>query len=154
MGSFTVELDPERAPITVENFLGYVDSGFYDETIFHRVIEYFMVQGGGINEYFETKETGDPIVNESDNGLKNSRGTVAMARFSEPDTAKAQFFVNVEDNDTLNSRRGKIGYAVFGRVVQGMEVVIEISRMETGSIDRFRDMPIDEVKITRAYRKK
>ena len=129
MGDIVVELDEQAAPVTVKNFLGYVQDGFFDGKIFHRVIPNFMIQGGGFTEDMSQDKTRDPIVNEANNGLKNERGTIAMARTSDPHSATAQFFINVKDNDFLNysspSPQGW-GYTVFGKVVDGMDVVRKI----------------------------
>jgi peptidyl-prolyl cis-trans isomerase B (cyclophilin B) len=154
MGDIHIELLPGEAPATVANFLQYADDGFYDGTIFHRVIDGFMVQGGGFTTELERKETRPPVQNEADNGLANDRGTVAMARTSEPHSATSQFFINVKDNDFLNHRnktpRGW-GYTVFGRVVEGMETVDAIRRLPTGSGGPFRkDVPKPLVTIDRA----
>jgi len=150
-GDFVVELDRGKAPASVENFLGYVGQGFYNGTIFHRVISGFMIQGGGFTEGFEQKRTGAPIKNEADNGLKNDRGTIAMARTSDPHSATAQFFINTVDNDFLNHRSptpNGWGYAVFGRVVEGMDVVDRIEAIPTGSGGPFpRDVPRSTVTI-------
>jgi cyclophilin family peptidyl-prolyl cis-trans isomerase len=155
-GTITLELYPDKAPKSVENFLAYVDEGFYDGTIFHRVIEGFMIQGGGFTQEMEKKPTRDPIPNEADNGLENERGTVAMARTSIPDSATAQFFINHKDNEFLNhtakTPRGW-GYAVFGRVVDGMEVVDTIAVMPTGAGGPFpKDVPKTTVVIEKATR--
>lgn len=135
MGVIVIELDKEKAPKTVENFLRYVQDGFYDGTIFHRVIEGFMIQGGGFTADYGKKPTRASVANEANNGLKNERGTVAMARTSDPHSATAQFFINVVDNDFLNHRsptpRGW-GYTVFGHVTEGMDVVDKIRRVQTG----------------------
>ena len=150
LGEMVVELDADRAPKTVENFLAYVRGGHYDGTIFHRVIDGFMIQGGGFNTDFDQKPTQDPIENEADNGLRNDRGTIAMARTSDPHSATAQFFINVVDNDFLNhtgkNPRGW-GYAVFGRVVEGMETVDAIRQVPTGQRPPFKDVPKDTVTI-------
>jgi cyclophilin family peptidyl-prolyl cis-trans isomerase len=133
-GAITIELFQEQAPVTVENFLGYVDGGHYDGTIFHRVISDFMIQGGGFGADAQEKPTRAPIPNEAGNGLSNARGTLAMARTSDPDSATAQFFINVKDNlflDRAQSRDG-VGYAVFGRVTAGLEVVDQIKAVPTG----------------------
>ncbi len=158
-GNILVELDDELAPVTVENFLSYVDEGFYDgtdgkeATIFHRVIPDFMVQCGGFTEELEEKETHDPIVLESDNGLRNVRGTIAMARTTEPDSATSQFFINVVDNDFLNyASEAKPGYAVFGRVLEGMDVADEIVAVETASVGPHDDVPVEAIFITSVYR--
>ena len=130
MGNIVIELNDEKAPITVRNFLGYVNEGFYDGTIFHRVIRNFMIQGGGFNTNLAKKPTHEPIKNESSNGLKNDRGTIAMARTNDLDSATSQFFINHQDNAGLNyPTRG--GYAVFGKVVKGMDVVDAIAQVKT-----------------------
>ncbi len=134
-GDIKIELDQENAPITVENFLGYVNDGFYDNTIFHRVINNFMIQGGGISTDMQQKPTKEPIKNEARNGLKNDRGTLAMARTGDVDSATAQFFINHVDNDFLNHGVRDFGYAVFGRVVDGMDVVDEIAAVKVGPGD-------------------
>ena len=153
MGDIVLELDRENAPGTVENFLTYVNDGFYDGTIFHRVIDDFMIQGGGYTTDFSRKKTRDPIKNEADNGLKNRRGTIAMARTQDPHSASAQFFINVKDNAFLDFKapdtRGW-GYCVFGRVLEGMNVVDEIRRVPTGVSKGFRDVPKTTVIIDRA----
>jgi len=146
LGDIVLELDREKAPKSVENFLNYVREGFYDGTIFHRVIDGFMVQGGGFTQDFQKKPTRAPIKNEADNGLKNLKGTVAMARTNDPNSATAQFFINVSDknsflNHTSPTSRGW-GYAVFGKVVEGMDVVDKIRKTPTGSGGQFRsDVP-------------
>ena len=147
MGDILVELDRENAPISVNNFLNYVDDEFYDNTIFHRVIADFVIQGGGFDADLEQKETEDPITNESDNGLKNSRGTIAMARTSDADSATSQFYINLVDNSSLNATGGADGYAVFGKVIDGMDVVDAIGEVATESRDGFNDVPIDDVII-------
>ncbi len=153
MGNIVLQLDPERAPITVENFLGYVNDGFYNGTIFHRVIDGFMIQGGGYSANFSRKQARAPIKNEADNGLKNTIGSIAMARTSDPHSATAQFFINVADNTMLDytspDARGW-GYAVFGRVVTGMDVVDAIRAQSTGTQGRLRDVPDKTISITRA----
>ena len=152
-GEIVVELMPDKAPATVKNFLGYVDSGFYDGTLFHRVIKGFMIQGGGLTSGMERKHTRSPIVNEADNGLKNKRGTIAMARTRDPHSATSQFFINLEDNSFLDfkSKTPKgWGYAVFGRVVQGMEVVDRIGAVPTGTAGGYRDVPVEPVLIQEA----
>ena len=143
-GNFVVELYPEKAPKTVANFLKYVESGFYKETIFHRVINHFMIQGGGFNEDMSEKQTLAPIVNEAANGLANEPGTIAMARTSDPDSATAQFFINLENNVPLNyqgSEPDLIGYCVFGRVLKGMDVVREIGISPTMNVGPYYDVP-------------
>lgn len=153
MGDIVIALDAEKAPATVSNFLGYVNSGFYNGTIFHRVIDGFMIQGGGFSEDFERKKTEAPIRNEADNGLKNVRGSIAMARTSDPHSATSQFFINVADNENLDYRsstgRGW-GYAVFGRVVEGMSVVDEIRKVRTTLKGPYRDVPVTPIVIKQA----
>ncbi|MCK5728221.1 MAG: peptidylprolyl isomerase [Methylococcales bacterium] len=147
-GTITVELKPKSAPISVANFLRYVDSGFYDQTIFHRVINDFMVQGGGFDTDFKKKKTSDPITLESNNGLKNNRGTLAMARTSSPDSATAQFFINSIDNDFLNFSPKTSGYAVFGEVTTGIEIIDRI-----GAVKTTNDRP-DKAIIIKTIRRK
>ena len=135
LGTIILELYPEKAPKTVANFLGYVESGFYNETIFHRVINGFMIQGGGFSQDFQRKRTNAPVMNEADNGLKNDNGTIAMARTQDPHSATAQFFINVNNNDFLNHTRKSPrgwGYAVFGKVIEGMDTVKKIRQVPTG----------------------
>lgn len=152
-GDIIVELNQDKAPVTVENFLRYVNEGFYDGTLFHRVMDGFMIQGGGFDAHFKMKPTHAPIQNEADNGLKNETGTLAMARTSDPHSASSQFFINVADNDSLN-HRGKDsqgwGYAVFGRVVEGMEVVNAIKRVDTGNQGGHQNVPLNSVIIEKA----
>ena len=157
MGSFTIELWPDKAPETVKNFLKYVDDGFYAGTIFHRVIDGFMIQGGGLNKEMEKKATRAPIPNEAGNKLKNLVGTVAMARTGEPNSATAQFFVNVKDNaflDYRDSSREGIGYCVFGKVVEGMDVVEKIKAVPTGSKNGMPNVPNTPVVIESVTRAK
>ena len=147
-GDITLELNEEEAPVTVKNFLQYVDGKFYDGTIFHRVIEGFMIQGGGMGPDLKRKPTRGPIKNEAANGLKNDRGTVAMARTSDPDSATSQFFINVVNNEGLNyPKPDGHGYAVFGKVVGGMDVVDAIRSVKTGIRDGVRDVPLETVEI-------
>ena len=149
-GSFLLELDGGAAPETVENFLAYVRDGFYEGTIFHRVIAGFMIQGGGFTPDFKQLQTRAPIRNEADKGGPNNRGTIAMARTSDPHSATAQFFINVVDNDFLNHRSPTAqgwGYAVFGRVVEGMDTVDRIAAVETSSRGMFQDVPKDTIVI-------
>lgn len=151
LGDIVVKLDREHAPGTVDNFLRYVQEGFYDNTIFHRVIRNFMIQGGGFTPDFKRKQTYAPIKNEADNGLKNKRGTIAMARTGMPHTATAQFFINVVNNKKLDHTRPTLngwGYTVFGEVVSGMDVVDKIRKIRTGSGGPFpRDVPVKPVII-------
>lgn len=150
MGVFDVELNESAAPKTCENFLTYVREGFYNGTIFHRVIAGFMIQGGGFEPGLVQKPTHDPIENEADNGLKNDKYTIAMARTNDPHSATSQFFINVADNDFLNhtapTARGW-GYAVFGRVIGGTDVVDAISRVRTASRNFYGDVPVEDVVI-------
>jgi len=149
LGNIKIELNTKEAPISVQNFLGYVNKGFYNGTIFHRVINGFMIQGGGFTPDMTPKAAGAPIKNEAGNGLKNDRGTIAMARTGNPDSATAQFFINVVNNDGLNrpSPDG-FGYAVFGKVVEGMDVVDKIKAVKTGTSNMgFRDVPETPVVI-------
>ncbi|MYA08137.1 MAG: peptidyl-prolyl cis-trans isomerase [Holophagales bacterium] len=151
-GTIVLELNPEKAPITVENFLDYVDRGWYDGTIFHRVIDGFMIQGGGFTSDLQRKITRPEIENESKNGLSNKRGTISMARLPQPHTATAQFFINSVDNEGLDASGGDFGYAVFGEVVEGMDVVDAISKVETGVKSGMRDVPDETVAIKSAKR--
>jgi peptidyl-prolyl cis-trans isomerase B (cyclophilin B) len=154
LGDIELELDRERAPVTVENFLGYVRSGFYNGSIFHRTIYDWIIQGGGYDIDLNELPAGDPIANEAQNGLKNVRGTIAMARIEDPHSADSQFFINLSDNDSLDYRidtkRGW-GYCVFGRVVRGMEVADAIGAGETGQVEGFgSNVPVEPVVIDRA----
>ena len=152
MGSIVVQLEPNRAPITVKNFLRYVNEGYYSGTIFHRVISGFMIQGGGFTEKMEQKPAHDPIPLEARGGLRNDRYTIAMARTSYPHSATSQFYINVNDNSFLNAdeARDGQGYAVFGRVVKGTEVVDKISYVKTGMKRGMSDVPVQTVKILSA----
>jgi peptidyl-prolyl cis-trans isomerase B (cyclophilin B) len=150
-GAITLELDVEKAPKSVENFVTYVKSGHYDGTIFHRVIDGFMIQGGGFEPDMKQKSTNDPIDNEAENGLKNDRYTIAMARTSDPHSATAQFFINVGDNDFLNYPGSDgWGYAVFGKVSEGEDVVDAIRAVKTGRKSMFSDVPLETVVIEKA----
>ena len=153
MGTMVLELDSEKAPKTAENFASYVREGFYDGTIFHRVIDGFMIQGGGFDDQMNQKETKEPVENEANNGLKNEKYTVAMARTQDPHSATAQFFINVKDNDFLNhtapNARGW-GYAVFGKIVEGTEVVDAIKSVKTGNVGYHQDVPLEPVVIIKA----
>lgn len=155
-GDIIIELNPDKAPITVKNFLSYVDDKFYDGTIFHRVIKGFMIQGGGLTPDMKTKaEKRPPIKNEANNGLKNRRGTIAMARTQDIDSATCQFFINLVDNpflDHVPNDPAKFGYAVFGRVVQGMDVVDAIANVPTTTKGMYRDVPVETVLIISASR--
>jgi peptidyl-prolyl cis-trans isomerase B (cyclophilin B) len=149
-GKFVIELFPEKAPDTVKNFLNYVDAKFYDGTIFHRVIPKFMIQGGGFTADMKRKPAGAPIKNEADNGLKNDRGTIAMARTNDPHSATAQFFINTVNNDFLNHKsktQQGWGYVVFGKVVAGMDVVDAISSAKTVMRGMYRDVPAENMEI-------
>ncbi len=145
LGTFTVELHPEDAPITVENFLRYVDEGFFDGLVFHRVIPGFVIQGGGMTPDMKQKKNHEPIKNEASNGLKNLRGTLSMARTNDINSATSQFFVNLKDNAALDQRGGSFGYAVFGRVKDGMDVVDKIAAVKTGSHGHHDDVPVEPV---------
>ncbi len=150
LGDMTLELDADKAPATVANFVEYAHSGHYDGTIFHRVINNFMVQGGGFGTDMSQKDTNAPIQNEANNGLKNDRGTIAMARTMDPHSATAQFFINVSDNDFLNFSGENMqgwGYAVFGRVVEGEDVLDKIRVVPTGSQAGHQDVPKDPIVI-------
>lgn len=153
VGPITIELDADSAPKTVENFLSYVAGGFYDGTIFHRVIDNFMIQGGGFTADMEQKSTQAPIENEANNGLKNQRGTIAMARTQDPHSATAQFFINVQDNDFLNHTGENMqgwGYAVFGKVTDGEDVLDKIRGVQTGSQAGHQDVPVEPIIIESA----
>lgn len=151
LGTITLELDAEKAPVTARNFTDYAKSGHYDNTIFHRVIKRFMIQGGGFAPGMDEKETKDPIENEAKNGLKNTRGSIAMARTSDPHSASAQFFINVSDNGFLDyPGQDGWGYCVFGRVTDGMDVVDKIEAVKTGRSGFHQDVPVEDVVIERA----
>ena len=153
MGAIVIELNEEKAPKTVENFLNYVKSGHYDGTIFHRVIDGFMIQGGGMDADMNEKSTNAPIENEADNGLKNEAGTIAMARTQDPHSATGQFFINVKDNDFLNHSNKTLqgwGYTVFGKVTQGMDVVEKIRSVATGRYGMHADVPKEAIVINSA----
>ncbi len=151
-GPFTVELFPKEAPVTVENFLRYVEEGFFDGTIFHRIVPGFVIQGGGLTADFSNKKTRAPISNEAKNGLKNGRGYLSMARTSDVNSATSQFFVNLVDNAFLDHGPRDYGYAVFGRVTDGMEVIDKIARVSTGRRKGYTDAPLEDVVITSARR--
>lgn len=150
-GKIVLEIDGQKAPVTSANFLRYLKENFYDGTIFHRVIPGFMIQGGGFLPGMMKKPAHDPIINESSNGLKNTRGTIAMARTNAPNSATCQFFINVVDNHRLNYvSDARPGYAVFGKVIEGMEVVDEIANVRTGQAGSYRDVPVEPVVIESA----
>ncbi|MBE0591847.1 MAG: peptidyl-prolyl cis-trans isomerase [Gemmatimonadales bacterium] len=152
MGAFTIELYPAEAPVTVENFLQYVDDGFFDGTIFHRVIPNFVIQGGGFTEEMKQKPTRATIKNEADNGLKNLRGTLSMARTSDVNSATSQFFVNLADNAFLDHGARDFGYAVFAKVVEGLDIVDAIAGVKTGTKGGHQDVPLEPVVVHRARR--
>ena len=152
-GDITIELYPDKAPVTVKNFLQYVESGFYDGTIFHRVIPDFVIQGGGYTETLEQKPTQPPIKNEADNGLKNERGTLSMARTSDINSATSQFFINLKDNDFLDHGTRDFGYAVFGKVIEGMDVVEKIAAKPTTNRGPFQDTPVTPIVTQKAEQK-
>ena len=153
-GTIVVELYEKEAPKTVANFLSYVDNGFYKDTIFHRVIEGFVIQAGGFTKELAKKETKKPVKNEAKESLKNLRGTIAMARLSAPDSATSQFFFNIQDNPSLDWRKWNVGYAVFGQVVRGMHVVEDISFQRVGTVGMYQNVPEEAITITNAYRLK
>ena len=157
LGDISLELDKEKAPGTVENFINLVESGYYDETIFHRIIPGFVVQGGGHISGMDQKETQEPIQNEANNGLKNDRYTLSMARTNDPHSATSQFFINLQDNVSLDfSSETPMGwgYAVFGKVIKGQEVVDEMADVQTGSFGPYQDVPREDIKILSASIKK
>jgi peptidyl-prolyl cis-trans isomerase B (cyclophilin B) len=151
LGDITIELFEKEAPVSAKNFLDYATSGFYDGTIFHRVIDGFMIQGGGFTADMQQKKTQPPIRNESSNGLENRKYTLAMARTSVPDSATCQFFINTNDNEFLDKSRSQdgVGYAVFGRVTDGQDIVDQIGKVKTGTSAGMRDVPVDAVVIER-----
>lgn len=153
-GLIQIALDEEKAPVSVANFLQYMDSGFYDGLLFHRVISGFMIQGGGFSPNMLKAKTNQPIVNEADNGIKNLRGSVAMARTNQKDSATSQFFINLVDNSFLDHGPRGFGYAVFGQVIKGMDVVDKIAGVKTGRVKGFSDVPLKNVVINKAYRVK
>jgi peptidyl-prolyl cis-trans isomerase A (cyclophilin A) len=145
LGDFTIELFDKEAPQSVANFLRYIDDGFFDGTIFHRIVPGFVIQGGGFTEDMAQKRTQPPVKNEADNGLKNKRGTLSMARTNDINSATSQFFVNLKDNDFLDHSRANFGYAVFARVTAGMDVIDKIAAVKTGRQRGFDDVPVDAV---------
>jgi len=152
LGDVTIEMLEKEAPVTTANFMKYVDDGYFDGTIFHRVIPGFVIQGGGFTDDMSQKRTQAPIKNEADNGLKNARGTLSMARTSDVNSATSQFFVNLKDNESLNHSRGNFGYAVFARVTEGMDVVDKIAAVETGRRRGHDDVPVEPVIVRSAKR--
>jgi len=148
LGNFTIEFFEKEAPVTVANFLKYIGDGFFDGTIFHRIVPGFVIQGGGFTEDMSQKKTLAPIKNEADNGLKNKRGSLSMARTSDVNSATSQFFVNLKDNDFLDHQRGNFGYAVFARVTEGMDIVDKIAAVKTGKRRGFDDVPLAAVVMT------
>jgi cyclophilin family peptidyl-prolyl cis-trans isomerase len=151
-GDFSVELFEKDAPKTVENFLRYVDEEFFDGTIFHRIVPGFVIQGGGLTADFTAKKTHPPVTNEAHNKVRNQRGTLSMARTNEVNSATSQFFVNLKDNEFLDHKPGNYGYAVFGRVTEGMEVIDRIARVSTGRRKGYEDAPLEDVLIVAARR--
>ena len=145
LGDFSIELFEKEAPESVANFIRYIEDGFFDGTIFHRIVPGFVIQGGGFTEDMTQKKTKPPIKNEADNGLKNKRGTLSMARTNDINSATSQFFVNLKDNDFLDHSRGNVGYAVFAKVTDGMDVVDKIAAVETGRKRGFDDVPVEAV---------
>jgi cyclophilin family peptidyl-prolyl cis-trans isomerase len=155
LGNFTIEFFEKEAPISVKNFLRYVDDKHFDGTIFHRVIPGFVIQGGGMEPGLNQKDTHEPIKNEATNGIKNSRGTLSMARTNDINSATSQFFVNLKDNDFLDHKPGSnstYGYAVFGRVSEGMDVIDKIAKVKTGTRRGHQDVPVEDVVVTKATR--
>src|SRR5262245_43322932 len=152
LGEFTVELFEKEAPVSVENFLRYIDDKHFDGTVFHRVIPGFVIQGGGLTAEMSQKKTREPIQNEAANGVKNKRGTLSMARTNDINSATSQFFVNLKDNDFLDHKPGSFGYAVFGRVTEGMDVVDKIAAAKTGNRRGHQDVPVDDVTVISATR--
>ena len=153
LGDFKIEFYEKEAPVSVANFKQYIDKGFFDGTIFHRIVPGFVIQGGGFTEDMTQKKTQPPVKNEADNGLKNARGSLSMARTNDINSATSQFFVNLKDNDFLDHSRGNFGYAVFGRVTEGMEVIDKIAAVETGRKRGFDDVPVEPVIMTKVSRK-
>ena len=154
LGDFTIELFEKEAPVSVANFTRYIDEGFFDGTIFHRIVPGFVIQGGGFTDDMTQKKTQAPIKNEADNGLKNKRGTLSMARTNDINSATSQFFVNLKDNDFLDHSRGNFGYAVFAKVTEGMDVIDKIAAVETGRKRGFDDVPVEAVTMKSVRRVK
>ena len=156
LGDFTIKFFEKEAPLSVANFLSYIDEGYFDGTIFHRIVPGFVIQGGGFTEDMTQKKTKAPVKNEADNGLKNKRGTLSMARTNDINSATSQFFVNLKDNDFLDNSRGNFGYAVFAEVTEGMDVIDKIAAVATGRKKGFDDVPVEAVimkKVTRVDKK-
>jgi peptidyl-prolyl cis-trans isomerase A (cyclophilin A) len=154
LGDFTIEMFEKEAPESVANFTRYIDEGFFDGTIFHRIVPGFVIQGGGFTEDMTQKKTKPPVKNEADNGMKNKRGTLSMARTNDINSATSQFFVNLKDNDFLDHSRGNFGYAVFAKVTEGMDVVDKIAAVETGRKRGFDDVPVEAVTMKSVKRVK
>jgi peptidyl-prolyl cis-trans isomerase A (cyclophilin A) len=154
LGDFTIELFEKEAPESVANFTRYIDDEFFDGTIFHRIVPGFVIQGGGFTEDMTQKKTKPPVKNEADNGLKNKRGTLSMARTNDINSATSQFFVNLKDNDFLDHSRGNFGYAVFAKVTEGMDVIDKIAAVETGRKRGFDDVPVEAVTMKTVRRVK
>ena len=154
LGDFSIELFEKEAPESVANFTRYIDDGFFDGTIFHRIVPGFVIQGGGFTEDMTQKKTQPPVKNEADNGLKNKRGTLSMARTNDINSATSQFFVNLKDNDFLDHSRGNFGYAVFAKVTEGMDVIDKIAAVETGRKKGFDDVPVEAVTMKTVRRVK
>jgi cyclophilin family peptidyl-prolyl cis-trans isomerase len=152
LGNFTIELFEKEAPVTVANFLKYIDDGFFDGTVFHRIVPGFVIQGGGFTEDMTQKKTQAPIRNEADNGLRNERGSLSMARTNDIHSATSQFFVNLKDNDFLDHQRGNFGYAVFARVTEGMDVIDKIAAVKTARRGHHDDVPVQAVVMTSVRR--
>jgi cyclophilin family peptidyl-prolyl cis-trans isomerase len=148
LGDFTIEFFEKEAPLSVANFKSYIDDGYFDGTIFHRIVPGFVIQGGGFTEDMTQKKTKAPVKNEADNGLKNTRGTLSMARTNDINSATSQFFVNLKDNDFLDHSRGNFGYAVFAKVTEGMDVIDKIAAVATGRKKGFDDVPVEAVTMT------
>jgi cyclophilin family peptidyl-prolyl cis-trans isomerase len=148
LGDFTIEFFEKEAPLSVANFKSYIEDGYFDGTIFHRIVPGFVIQGGGFTEDMSQKKTKAPVKNEADNGLKNKRGTLSMARTNDINSATSQFFVNLKDNDFLDNSRGNFGYAVFAKVTEGMDVIDKIAAVATGRKKGFDDVPVEAVIMT------
>jgi peptidyl-prolyl cis-trans isomerase A (cyclophilin A) len=148
LGDFTIEFFEKEAPLSVANFKSYIDEGYFDGTIFHRIVPGFVIQGGGFTEDMAQKKTKAPVKNEADNGLKNKRGTLSMARTNDINSATSQFFVNLKDNDFLDHSRGNFGYAVFAKVTEGMDVIDKIAAVATGRKKGFDDVPVEAITMT------